>query len=166
MVVLFICNTVRLSYYCWYYIFPGSSVVRNLPANIGDAGDVGWIPGLGRSPGEENCNPLQYSCLNNPMDRGAWRAIVHEDPKELDMTEHIHRITLYFGYPLPILVDLNYLSEGRMWNITVALKSLSIYKMINSEKYCCLWTPTNSFLFFLISILSHCALQVTNLISL
>ena len=54
--------------------FPGSSVVNNLPAN---AGDVGSIPGLGRSSGEENGNLFQYSCLENPMDRGAWRATVH-----------------------------------------------------------------------------------------
>ena len=44
-------------------------MVKDLPAN---AGDVGWIPGLGRSPGEGNVTPLQYSCLGNPMDRGAW----------------------------------------------------------------------------------------------
>ena len=54
--------------------FPGGSVVKNLPAN---AGDVGSIPGSGRSVGGGNDNPLQYSCLGNPMDRGAWRAIVH-----------------------------------------------------------------------------------------
>ena len=48
--------------------FPGGSVVKNLLAN---AGDAGLIPGLGRSPGEGNGNPLQYSCLENPMDRGA-----------------------------------------------------------------------------------------------
>ena len=53
---------------------PGDSVVKNLPAN---AGDVGSIPGLGRSPGGGNGNPLQYFCLGNPMDRGAWQAIVH-----------------------------------------------------------------------------------------
>ena len=51
--------------------FPGGTVVKNLPAN---AGDTGPIPGWGRSPGEENGYPLQYSCLENPMDRGAWRA--------------------------------------------------------------------------------------------
>ena len=49
--------------------FPGGSVVKNPPAN---AGDVGSIPGLGRSPGEGNGTPLQYSCLENPMDGGAW----------------------------------------------------------------------------------------------
>ena len=57
--------------------FPGGSVVKNLPAKAGDTGDVGSIPGLGRSPGAGNGNPLQYSCLENPMDRGAWQAIVH-----------------------------------------------------------------------------------------
>ena len=51
--------------------FPGGSVVNNPPAS---AGDVGLIPGLGRSPGEKNGNPLQYSCLGNPMDREAWWA--------------------------------------------------------------------------------------------
>ena len=54
--------------------FPGDSVVKNPPAN---AGDTGLILGSGRSPGEGNSNPLQYSCLENPMDTGAWRAIVH-----------------------------------------------------------------------------------------
>ena len=50
--------------------------VKNLPANAGDIRDTGLIPGLGRSPVEENGNPLQYSCLGNPMDRGAWQATV------------------------------------------------------------------------------------------
>ena len=52
--------------------FPGGSVVKNLPANIGDVRDAGLISRSGRSPGEGNGNPLQYSCLENPMDRGAW----------------------------------------------------------------------------------------------
>ena len=52
-------------------------VVKNLPANAGDVREVRSIPGLGRSPGGGNGNPLQYSCLENPMDRGAWRATVH-----------------------------------------------------------------------------------------
>ena len=49
--------------------FPGGSAVKNLPAS---AGDMGSIPGSGRSPGEGNGNPLQYPCLRNPLDRGAW----------------------------------------------------------------------------------------------
>ena len=54
--------------------FPGDSVVKKLPAKHGD---LGSIPGSGSSPGEENGNPLQYSCLGNTMDRGAWRTTVH-----------------------------------------------------------------------------------------
>ena len=52
-------------------------VVKNMPANAGDIRDVGSVPGLGRSPGEGHGNPLQYSCLEKPMDRGAWQAMVH-----------------------------------------------------------------------------------------
>ena len=63
--------------------FPGGSVVKNPPAN---SGDPGLIPGLGRSPGEGIGNPLQYACLGNFMDRGAWWATVHGVTKELDMT--------------------------------------------------------------------------------
>ena len=61
-------------------------MVKNLHANAGDARDAGLIPGLGRSPGEGNGNPLQYSCLENPMDRGAWRATAH-GVTEWDTTE-------------------------------------------------------------------------------
>ena len=50
--------------------------LKNLPTNAGDGGDVGLSPGLGRSPGERNGSSLQYSCLRNPMDRGAWWATV------------------------------------------------------------------------------------------
>ena len=55
--------------------------VKNLLANAGDTGDGGLIPGSGRSSGGENCNPHQYSCLENPMDKGDWQAIVHKVPK-------------------------------------------------------------------------------------
>ena len=54
-----------------------SQVVKNLPANAGDSKDKDLIPGLGRSPGGGNGNPVQYGCLENPMDRGAWWATVH-----------------------------------------------------------------------------------------
>ena len=54
--------------------FSGGTVVRNIPVRAGDGGDVGWIPGLEDSPGGGNGNPLQYPCLENPMDRGAWWA--------------------------------------------------------------------------------------------
>ena len=52
-------------------------MVKNPPANEGDIRDMGSIPGSGRSPGEGNGNPLQYSCLENPTDRGAWQASAH-----------------------------------------------------------------------------------------
>ena len=70
--------------------FPGGSVVKKLPTN---AGDVGSIPGLGRCPGEVNGNPLQYSCLGNPVDRGAWWATVNGVAKirlELVTKQHYH----------------------------------------------------------------------------
>ena len=65
-------------------------MVKNPPANAGDARDMDLIPGLGRYPGGGHGNPLQYSCLENSMDRETWQAIVHGVTKELDMTEHIH----------------------------------------------------------------------------
>ena len=62
--------------------FPG---VKNRPVN---AGDASWIPGSGRFTGEGNDNPLQYPCLENPMDREAWQAYIQQGHKESDMTEH------------------------------------------------------------------------------
>ena len=74
--------------------FPCGSVVKNLPANVGDEG---LIPALRRSPGEGNGNPLQYSCLENPMDRGAWWATIHEVTKESDMTEQMDTAYIYMN---------------------------------------------------------------------
>ena len=71
--------------------FPDDSVVKDSPAN---SGGVGPIPGSGRSPGEENGNPLQYSCLGNPMDREAWQATVHRVTKRIRynfVTKQQHR---------------------------------------------------------------------------
>ena len=63
-------------------------MVKNLPANSGDTGDVGSIPRSGRSPGGGHGDSLQYSCLENPMDRGAWRGVYSPwDHKEWDLTE-------------------------------------------------------------------------------
>ena len=70
-------------------IFLGGTVVKNLPADAGDARDVSSIPGFGRSPGEGNGFPMQYSCLENSMDRGDWWAIV----QALDTSE---RLAFYF----------------------------------------------------------------------
>ena len=65
-------------------------MVKNLPASAEDIKDAGSIPGLGRFPGEGNGNALQYSCLGNSMDRGAWQATVHGVSKEWDMTQRLN----------------------------------------------------------------------------
>ena len=67
--------------------FYGGSGIKNLPTN---ARDAGLIPGLGRCPGEGNGKPFQYSCLGNPMDRGAWPATVRGVAKDLDMTKWLN----------------------------------------------------------------------------
>ena len=78
---LCICDQVKLGSLGWAVIKDGASpvalVVKKPPANAGDLRDLGSIPGLGRSPGGGHGNRLQYSCLENPMDRGAWPATVH-----------------------------------------------------------------------------------------
>ena len=73
-------------------------VVKNMPANARDIRDVGSIPGSGRSPGGGLGNPLQYPCLENPMDRGAWQAPWGH--KELDSTEWLSLSIFHFSYHL------------------------------------------------------------------
>ena len=78
--------------------FPDGTEVKNLPANAGDARDSDLIPGSGRSPGGRNGSPLQYSCLRNPMDRGAWQAIVPGVPRDGHDLATEHSSTLPHGY--------------------------------------------------------------------
>ena len=73
--------------------FPGAVVVKNPPANAGDIREAGSIPGLGRCPGEGNGNPFQYSCQENPMDRGAWQAMVHSIAKNRTRLKQLSRHT-------------------------------------------------------------------------
>ena len=90
----------KISFLIYFLDVPGGSVVKNLPASAGHAGDLGLIPGSGRSPGVGNGNPLQYSCLGNRMDGGAWQAAVHGVTKESDTTEplntYVYFVTLGF----------------------------------------------------------------------
>ena len=74
--------------------FPGDASVKETAPNAGDVRDIGSIPGLGRSRGGGLGNPLQYSCLKNPKDRGAWKAMVHRVTKSLTCLKRgsIHRI--------------------------------------------------------------------------
>ena len=77
--------------------FPSSANVKNLPASAGDVRDTGSVPGLGRPPGGGNGNPLQCSCLENPMGRGAWWSIVHGGgggPKNLTQQCLDHQIII------------------------------------------------------------------------
>ena len=88
-------TVLAFTIYTVYKSFPHSSVGKESACN---AGDPGLIPGLGRSPGKGNGNPLQYSCLENPMDRGAWQAIVHGVARsrtrlsDLIFTFHFHAL--------------------------------------------------------------------------
>ena len=85
-----------------YEGFPGGSEVK---ASACNAGDLGSIPGSGRSPGEGNGNPLQYSCLENPMDREAWWATVHGVAKS--RTQLSHFTSLHFSHWLEAGLTLN-----------------------------------------------------------
>ena len=82
---------------CW--VFQMALVVKNPPTNSGNTRDTGSIPGSGRSPGGEHDNPLQYSCLGNPMDRGDWWAIVHmvvkRDMAETTWNAHVDAIAKF-----------------------------------------------------------------------
>ena len=72
-------------------------MVKDLPANAGDVRDTGSIPGLGKSPGGGHGNPLQFSCLGNPMDKGAWQATAHRVAKsqtQLKQLSHAHALAL------------------------------------------------------------------------
>ena len=80
--------------------FPGGTSGKEPASNAGDEREVGSIPGSGRSPGGGHGNPLQYSCLENPMDRGAWRAMVHRVAKgqtRLSNFTHVHVCVCLIG---------------------------------------------------------------------
>ena len=90
-----------------------AQLVKNLPADAGDTRDVDLMPGLGRSPGGGNGNPLQYSCLENPTDRGAWQATVRgisksqtrlstHTPLETHVSTPVRVPCTSFGFSLPI----------------------------------------------------------------
>ena len=83
--------------------------VKKLPASAGDGRDTGMIPELGRSPGGGHGSPLQYSCLENPVDRGAWRATVHgvaeSDTTEATKHARMHSHPLQLGSVRPFVLD-------------------------------------------------------------
>ena len=93
----------------WLSVCIGSLLVlkaKYLPANAGDRRDVGSIPGLARSPGGGNGNPLPYSCLDNFMDWGAWQATVHGVEKELDTTEELSTVCVHCDYLICVCAEV------------------------------------------------------------
>ena len=106
--------------------FPGGS---NGKASAYNAGDLGSIPRLGRSPGEGNGNPLQYSCLENPMDGGTWQATVHGVPKS--RTGLLSVFTFTFHHSLCDLVQIIELVEA-----LVSLFSFAHSVIINGDSVC------------------------------
>ena len=88
---------------------PGDTVVKNLPGNAGDTRDMDLIPGLQRSLGGGNGNPLWYFCLGNPMERGAWLGSSLWGRRELDMTEYsLHTHKHYTGLVSLLLLVMSF----------------------------------------------------------
>ena len=95
-------------------------VVKHLPASAGDLRATGSIPGSGRSPGEDNGNPLQYSCLENPMDRGTWKASVNRAQRvsTTEVTKHtqsVHRAKQGQNLVDPRKKSLTVITKSRYW---------------------------------------------------
>ena len=114
-------------------VHTGGTVVENPPAK---AGDMGSIPGSGRSPGGGNGNPLQCPCCDNPMDRGAWRAAVYGGLKELDLPEHAHSIYKHHESPgqsstWELSVSLS-TSLQFIWKLTVTLQRVLLSEIVFS----------------------------------
>ena len=96
-------NLANVVFYIYILLLQASQmalVIKNPLVNAGDIRDTGLIPGLGRSPGDGNGNPLQSSCLENPMDRGAWRATVRGVATESDTTERLSNKNKFTYYSL------------------------------------------------------------------
>ena len=110
--------------------FPGGAMVKSLPANAGDTRDVRSIPGSGRMPGVGNGNPLQYSCLENSMDRGAWRAVAH-GVAESDTTEWL---TMYVGILLWSSERLHLAISTRSWKVYIFQPFIYIQKSCKEVK--------------------------------
>ena len=104
------------------YDYPGGSAVKNLPANAGGAAS---IPGSGRSPGGGNGNPLQYFCLGNPMDRGAWWATVHGVTKESDTNSNKYYTNIGLG---------NIQQWKTTWGSFIHSSTSSLTDLINSSQ--------------------------------
>ena len=110
-------------------------VIKNLLANAADISDVGSIPGSGRSPGGEHGNPLQYSCLENPMDRGTWHDMVHRVAKSRTRLKQlsIHFFIHYFPF-LSMASETLQLFKGQHPHTHLELISLSLWQLVYTSK--------------------------------
>ena len=112
-----------------------SLVVKNPPANIGDVRDVGSIPGSGRSPGRGHGNPLQYFCLKNPMDRGAWWATVHGIAKSWTrLSTHTHTHTTQAV--IAEVAGICWVSHGRGLSAHSILSSVLCINLLLLQQQC------------------------------
>ena len=102
------------------YIPAGASGKENPPASAGDTRDAGWIPGSERSPGGGHNNPLQYSCLENLIDRGGWQAMVHSVAK-LDTTEGTQQTHIFITWPFWNSVECPVSKQNHIKHIIVKL---------------------------------------------
>ena len=115
--------TITQSYLLWASQL--ALMVKNRPANAGDVRDMGSIPGSGRSPGGGHSHPLQYSCLQSPMDRGAWQAQVHRVWKSQTwlkwLSMHAHRVTIMVKIIIRAILKccLSFLAHSR---VTITVK--------------------------------------------
>ena len=100
--------------------FTGGTVIKNLPVNAGDTRDMGSIPGSERSPGVGNGNPLQYSCLENPMDKGDWQATVHR-VSESNVTKHARTHARAHTHPHTLIAKSPVVEWRRHWKPTPVL---------------------------------------------
>ena len=112
--ILYVCTYTYIHIYLLG--FPGGSVVKNPPANVGD---MGSIPGLERPLEEGNDNPLQYSCLGSPTNRGAWMTTVHGVAKESDSTYQLNNNSEIYIHIYPMVLFSG--EQGPIYYLTVLL---------------------------------------------
>ena len=101
--------------------FPGGSMGKESTCNAADTGDTGLIPELGRSPGEGNGKSLYYSCLGNPIDRGAWRATVHSVAKSRTQLSMHRKNSKYF------ILAKSTIAESKILNYFISLRLIPIF---------------------------------------
>ena len=137
---------IVLYYFAAWYMdhraFQVALVVKNLPANAGDIRDMGSIPGSGRSPGGGHGNPLQYSCRQNHMDRGAWWATVHSVTKSQTWLKWLSKYIRIIGLPRWLNGKESACNAGDVCSV-LGLRRSPREGNDNPVQYSCLGDPTD-----------------------